>query len=275
MKAIAVLILMLTCCASFAKAEEAIHEDWVAKDRAFINKLKERYANSPLSVLSLLQAEKHRKTTLGYGYEYVEGSMGKGYVSTFFEVIYKNGVAVSFKLKAYFPDDSRLKDQYMKLYEGLYQIIDGEVKPLIFNESAMSQPLETCETSYSVTPEIAHFMTPYSGIQYGSRGGEAYTLLTNRAEYIALKPSLNDDAYRYLLCSKNPSTRLTAIEHFYAQKLDKNDATLKKQIAEIFKQTPTITTLVGCLELQVNSKKLVRELSTGNIGYAQIYADRQ
>jgi hypothetical protein len=69
MKAIAALILMLTCFVSFAKAEEAIHEDWVTEDRAFINKLKERYANSPLSVLSLLQAEKHPKTRLGYGCE--------------------------------------------------------------------------------------------------------------------------------------------------------------------------------------------------------------
>lgn len=261
MRIFAGIILMLISFAGFAKTEEPIHQDWVAKDRVFLSKLKERYANSPHTVLSLLQAEKHRKTKLGYGYEYVKGSMGMGYVSTFFEVIYKNGVAVSFKLKAYLPDDARLKDQYMKLYEGLYQIVDGEVIPLIFNASEMSLPLESCEVSFSVTPEIAHYMTPYSGIQYGSRGGYSNSLLTNRAEYIALKPSLNDDAYPYLLCSKNPSTRLTAIEHIYAQKLDKNDATLKKKIAELFKQTPVITTLEGCFELQVNSKKLVRELS--------------
>jgi hypothetical protein len=106
-------------------------------------------------------------------------------------------------------------------------------------------------------------MTPYSGTSYGERGGYANELLQNRAAYLAIKNLLNNDIYKYLLCSKNPASRLTAAEYFYSAEASgaERSPEIIAKINEIFAETPTITTLMGCMVTPADSRALVKELS--------------
>jgi hypothetical protein len=78
-----------------------------------------------------------------------------------------------------------------------------------------------------------------------------------------MKHTLDENSYKYLLCSKNPATRLTAVEYFYSNKLFHEDPSPKiiSKIEEIFSETPTITTLMGCEVTQADSRELVKEFS--------------
>jgi len=242
--------------------EDAIHEEWVSEDIKFIKQLKTAYKKGPLSILSLLRPDKSRSSDLGYGYLLVGGSMGKGYVSTHYQIIYKDDKPISYKLMQDMPREEELQARYIELYKGMFAVVNHQVEPLYYNLEEMKKPLDGCDMQMSVTPEIEEYMTPYSGVMYGDRGGYANSLLRNRALYLSIKDSLNKEGHKYLLCSKNPASRLTGVEYFYSNNLieELSPKTISR-IEEVFSETPTITTMMGCMVTQTDSKAVVKELS--------------
>jgi hypothetical protein len=257
-----IFIILFFANAGFAE-DNKIHEEWVLEDIEFINQLKSEFKKDPLAILPLLKPDSNLRSNLGYGYQLVEGSIGKGYVSISYEIVYKNDKPISYKLTQHMPRLDELKSRYFKLYTGMFSITNHKVTPLYYNQEEMERPLGECNTQMSVTPEIEEYMTPYSGIRYGVRGGFANSLLQNRAAYLSIKRSLNKEFYKYLLCSKNPATRLTAVEYFYSNKLFNEDLSpeIISKIEEIFSETPTITTLRGCIVTRTDSRELVKEFS--------------
>ena len=105
-------------------------------------------------------------------------------------------------------------------------------------------------------------MTPFSGIMYGNEGGWGSTL-ENRANYLAIKGKITAEICRLLLYSKNPATRLTAIEYYY-QHVDqflKYRAEFKNRIEAIFTELPEVETMAADVVVTENAKKLVQQFS--------------
>lgn len=257
-----IFIILFFTNAAFAE-DNKIQEEWVLADIEFINQLKSEFKKDPLAILPLLKPGNNLRSNLGYGYQLVEGSIGKGYVSTSYEIVYKNDKPISYKLTQHMPRKDELKSRYIELYAGIFSITNYYVTPLYYNQEEMESPLDGCNTQMNVTPEIKEYMTPYSGIRYGYRGGYANSLLQNRAVYLSMKNSLNKEIYKYLLCSKNPATRLTAVEYFYSDNRFNEDLSpeIISKIEQIFSETPTITTLRGCIVTRTDSRELVKEFS--------------
>jgi hypothetical protein len=258
-----IIALMLFANPAFAE-EDKIVEEWVLADIEFISQLKSEYKKSPLALLPLLKPGNNSRSDLGYGYEYVKGSIGKGYVTTSYIIVYKNGEPVSYKLTQFMPRIDELKPRYAELYEGMFSVTHHSVTPLYYNREEMERPLDGCSnTQTAVTPEIKEYMTPYSGIRYGYRGGYSNSLLQNRDAYLSMKHTLDENSYKYLLCSKNPATRLTAAEYFYSNNRTNEGLSpqIISKIEEIFSETPTITTLMGCEVTRADSRELVKRFS--------------
>ncbi|MEH6512954.1 MAG: hypothetical protein V7734_07620 [Maribacter arcticus] len=63
-----------------------------------------------------------------------------------------------------------------------------------------------------------------------------------------------------LMYSKNPATRLMAIEYFTKNKSEfKHTEVMNNWIDKVFAELPTIETLEGCFVMQRDSKALVTE----------------
>jgi hypothetical protein len=262
MKAILVgLIVFAECSLAIAKQEE-IHEDWIRSDASFIEALKNAYSENPANIINVLKPDRKDAIQLGFGYSMIEGNNGKGYVSTFYQLVYKDNVLVSFELEQQMPTDTRLTGSYKKMYSGLFEVDGDKVKPKYYNYQEMSKPLGGYKGVAHSYKDLDFYMTPYSGVIYGVRGGYANSLLKNREYYLALKSNLAPDSYEYLLYSKNPATRLMAIESFQSQK--NMDKRIKDRIEVVLNELPYVVTMSGCIVHSDSARKLVVEYRGNN-----------
>ena len=158
--------------------------------------------------------------------------------------------------------------------------------PYYWNLEKVSLPLEWTQlkmaakikgddslTSRETTAALAFYSSPYSGTIYGIRGGDNHQLLENRANFLALEPSLNGKLAaeleknqritRSLLRSINPATRLTAAEFILHHSEEFSDFSLlqKKVFPLIFTNPSKVTTLRGSREVMEDARKLCLEFS--------------
>ena len=107
-------------------------------------------------------------------------------------------------------------------------------------------------------------MSPYSGVMYEDSGGITDQPLENRASYQAIKSEIMPKYFDMMLYSKNPATRLTAIEYYvqHKQLFAKHKARIEKRINVIYKALPMVTTMKGCTVLTDSAFSLVRFYST-------------
>ncbi len=252
-----------TACAGMC----AEHEDWIRKDEQFISQVKTAYQQGPLAILPLLHPNFAKRINLGYGYSLVDGGIGGGCVSIGAQIIYKDDKPVAYKLIPQLPlGEDALKPRYMAFYAGLFPFANGGVMPVYYNNEGAEKPLEGCTVQMNATPEIRAYMTPYSGTTYGTTGGIANFPLQNRAAYGSIERQLDRQAHAYLLCSKNPATRLTAVEYFYSERASREgpiNPEIQARIESIFAETPQITTMSGCFVHAGNSRDLVMEYARG------------
>jgi hypothetical protein len=259
MKTLAVIFTLLLSFSLAYAQEDKIEESWVREDSIFISSYIRAFKASPLKIESYLQPDKKRRNDLGFGYSSIEGSMGKGYVTVFYHLIYFNDKLVSYKLNPQMPTDKRLTKRYKKFYSTLYRFDENNnAQDLYINFKEMAKPLDSLTRVPSIKA-LAYLMTPFSGVVYGLRGGEASTILENRAAFNFVKDKLTPEDYLMLLYSKNPATRLTAAEYYYRNpdKLEKYKSEIESRIKAVYSELPETQTMNGCILTTGNSKKLV------------------
>ncbi|MCX2742168.1 hypothetical protein [Pontibacter anaerobius] len=259
MKTLFLIFALLLAIPMVYAQDDKIEESWVKEDSVFISSYITAYKANPLKIEAYLQPDKKLRDDLGFGYFSIEGSMGKGYVTVFYQLIYFQDKLVSYRLSPQMPRDGRLTQRYKRLYSALYRFDENDkAQDLYFNFKEMAKPLDNFTREPS-TRALAYLMTPFSGVVYGLRGGEASSILDNRAAFNFVQSKLTPEDYLMLLYSKNPATRLTAAEYYYRKpiKLEKYKTEIENRIKTIYAELPQTQTMYGCILTTDESKKLV------------------
>ena len=255
-----VLVSLLTTVFGLCRAKE-IREDWIKNDSVFINILKDAYLSNPTSIEKHLEPWEIKRENLGYGYSMIEHSVGKGYISIFYTLIYKDKKLVSFKLTPQMPNDSRLYSRYLSFYEGLFVNDNCQTKSLFYGYKFASATINNSDKRFEISEKFEFFMTPYSGIIYGDAGGIASEPLENRELFNSLKCSLNDVLLIHILKSINPATRLYAAEMYLTQKDSFKEKKIIEELIEMnFKELPEIITMSGCIQYSDDARKVLKEM---------------
>jgi hypothetical protein len=271
MKIVVLIILFFTTVLKVNAQEEKIEEEWVLEDSIFISTYIKALKKHPLNVEAYLGPDKKRKDNLGFGYSSIEGSMGRGYVSVFYQLIYFNDKLVSYNLNPEMPSDMRLTKRYKNFYSSLYRFDTRDNPyPLYHNFREMTKPLP----GYHLVPSsraLAFLMTPFSGVMYGHRGGESSSIIENRAAFNQVKERLSPQEFFLLLYSKNPATRLTAAEYYYQnpQKLAVYKGEIESRIKSIYIELPETKTISGCIVSTENSQTRVNFYVKQGIKYSK------
>ncbi len=236
-----------------------INEDWVKEDSLFLSDLKDILKKDERNVIDIFKInKKDRKTNLGFGYEQIEASMGKGYISIFYNVLLKEGQIISYELSPQIPRNKSLTERYLNLYSGIFKIADNRIYNRYYNIEEMENPLKNIKSDFSLNENLRFLMTPFSGTRYGYYGGEAGSIFTNRAIFSQESKNMSTEICRTLMYSKNPSTRLMAFEHYIKNKSEfENSELIDNWIDKVYSELPTIVTLEGCIVTSRNSKELV------------------
>lgn len=260
-KPVLTVLLLFACIDKLYAQQKPIEQEWVQQDSIFIAKVISAYRTDPLSLESFLSCKGNRKEKLGFGYEETNGSNGKGYVSFFYDLIYYRNHLVSYRIDPQMPKDERLTVRYKKFYAPLFSFSGDQPDPLYYGYKEMTKPLSPMPGEAIKNKQLLFYMTPYSGTMYGYQGGWG-TTLSNRASYLLLKRSITPQICNLLLYSKNPATRLTAIEYYHQHssqfKTDKQQ--IEKRIKEVFDELPEISTMAADKEITGDARNLVREM---------------
>jgi hypothetical protein len=232
-----------------AKVED-VNQQVVAADSLFIKKLAYVYKTNPTGVLDLLITSKHTMEDIGFGYSDVSSIYKSGYLRIRYQFIFFKDSLISYMLDAGIPYDARLNSRYKKICSPLLKFKDEiHANPIYFNYNAMSQPLSDSVKIASKNKKVRFFMTPFSGVTYGhyiAMNYAGFILLDNRINFDTVKSKLTPEIDYMLLFSKNPATRLCAIEYYYRNpnKFQEGREKFERRIAAIYKEIPIITTWI-------------------------------
>lgn len=240
---------------------DLINEKWVKEDSLFLSKLRETLRKDPSNIIDILKiGESDKATKLGFGYEHIESSIGKGYAGIFYKLILKHGKVISYEFIPNFPSNKNLTERYLKMFTGIFKIDKNLIYNRYYNIKEMENSLQNINSNILINENLKFLMTPFSGIRYGFYGGFGGNIFNNRDIYLNEIKNMNPEICKTLMYSKNPATRLLAIEYYMKNKSDfKNSDSLNKWIDTIFSELPIIETLEGCFVMQKDSKELVSE----------------
>ena len=244
----------------FYESTDSIVEKWVAMDSIFLSKLRETINRNPKDIIDILNVNSDKKENLGFGYSYVQASMGKGYASIWYTVIFKDNELIAYEFKPDLPNHKSLMERYLKFYKDIYKIDNERIYNRYYNFDEMQKPLDLHKSNAILNENLQFLMTPFSGIEYGYSGGYAGAIFTNRGLYLNENNEINTEICKTLLYSKNPATRLMAIEHYIKNKTEFKDTKLIDDwIETVYSELPTIGTMEGCFGIDRNSRSLVEE----------------
>lgn len=169
------------------------------------------------SLTFLLEVKHARKTDLGYGYTYVEGSFGKKYVSIFYELVLDEHKKVyTYKMQIPLPIDSAGRAIYKKHLTLLGYMVSSTHASIDHNIEASREPLDIEGVVKGMQMNNADFhelMSPFSGVLYGFNCGVGNEPLRNRVLFNKIENNLKAENLLCLMQSINPSTRLIATEY--------------------------------------------------------------
>ncbi len=231
----------------------------------------------PQSIDTLVKGCLSREHTLGFGNHLREVWFNpSGKLGFALKIIYSGSHAISFEVKPIM-NYGKLIPQYRQILVPTFTVRKGSVSmlsitPYYWNQSKAAEPLpldsagrNTLDTGLStvVREALAFYMTPYSGILYGIRGGQSHQLLENRDFLISLTELLLADRRlaRYLLRSLNPASRLSAAEFIIRHHEDFPDYQnlLKTTMKTVFMNPSHVETLRGTAVKLEDARKLVFE----------------
>ncbi|MCF1191996.1 hypothetical protein LRR18_10410 [Mangrovimonas sp. AS39] len=238
---------------------------WEGEDKQLIKKIVE-LVDSP-SELHDYFSEKNkspRNSRLGFGYWSKSSRIGAGYIGISCDFYFFKDSLISYVLKPELPENKRKKKKYLEWYNNKFEVSDDlQMEPRYYNYDTFKKPLKQFNGKLINDGRIAYYMSPDSGLYYGGRGGFSMNLLQNRKLFIDLESSLNKEAIIQIMYSKNPASRLTAIEYYFrnSELFIKEKEELDKWTEIVFMQVPFIRTLNGCFGGMENSKEITQRYS--------------
>jgi len=238
-----------------------INENWVKEDSLFLSELRGVLKNDKTNIIGILKInEKDKRTKLGFGYEHIQSSMGKGYAGIYYTLILKEGQIISYEFIPDFPSNKDLKERYLKLFSGIFKIDNNTIHNRYYNIEKVENTLQNINSNILLNENLKFLMTPFPGIRYGYYGGYGGSIFVNRDIFLNEIKNMNPDICKTLMYSKNPSTRLMAIEYYMKNKSDfESPDLLNNWIDKVYLELPTIETLEGCFVTKRDSKELVSE----------------
>ena len=90
-----------------------------------------------------------------------------------------------------------------------------------------------------ISKNLLFYMSPFSGLEYGCKGGYGNQILKNRCLFKKIKSKIDKSNFELLLSSVNPASRLTGIEYYYRNKNKFNKDEQKEiniKIDKVFKE---------------------------------------
>lgn len=260
-------ILLATILLVGCAGDEAIHQDWVEADRQYAAEVKAVLNNDPQHADTVLFETPVTKKQLGFGYTLAEAFRGKGYLGFEGQMLYYKDKLVSFRITPAL--DEKLIGTYMGMLRDVFPLkASGDFQPFNYHPEGAVSPLPGCPVAPHLNAKMDVFCSPFSGIEYGTRGGYFGATLPNRRAYLAAANEMDDTMCLRLLYSINPATRLTAYEHYQRHKtaITTIEHQVEDRMQEVFKEVPTIETLHGCILTREDSHALVQSLVASGIG---------
>ena len=236
---------------SFSQNTE-VEKYYVRIDTSFVTKLKKAHITSTEELIKTLEVKNDKRENLGFGYELKQNGKGLGSITINYQILYYKNEIISYQLSTYIPNKSKkLKKIYKEKISELFKVNDDyKVQPIYFEVDKAIEPLSGIDNKINV--KLDEIMSPFSSIFYGTYCGEDTRLMKNRQLFNKIIAS---DNCEYLLYSKNPATRLMAIEFYYCNLNEFSEVQKKSVEARIeeIKKRPYITKL--CPETFRNSDK--------------------
>ena len=252
-----------------------INEKWLKKDVEFYKELREVCKLFPEKLNELISAEHIKKIDLGNDYFIKSGSHGLGYLSVFYNFVYKNDKMIAYELKIPL-EDILLLEKYELEPKEIF--IESEVSNtniadylFYFGLENVYKPFNEIYSKKNVNSKINFYMTPFSGIDYGCRGGYGNGILKNRCAFkqIIYKHDLVYEDLIYILHSINIVSRLTAIEYY----TNHDEKFNKKEQKEIENIIAGIFTEYGDTKIQVFDEDMAYYLSIEDAINKQLESD--
>ena len=233
---------------------------YVRVDTSFVTELKKAYETSTEELIKTLEVKNDRREDLGFGYQLKQSEKGLGSMSINYQILYYKNEIISYQLTTHIPNKSkRLKKLYKEKLSTLFKVNDDyKVEPIYFGIDNANEPLNGIEKK--TDENLNKVMNPFSGIIFGSHCGYGMTELKTRE---LINKIIKTENCEYLLYSKNPATRLMAVEFYYCNLTEFSDVE-KKLIdgrIEKLKRIPLMTrTCSGCIVSGQMTNKIITEL---------------
>jgi len=237
-----------------------INNEWLKEDIAFYIELREICEKSPENIEKLISVNHKKGVAMGNEYSVKSGSHGIGYLSVYYDFIYMRDSLISYKLdiplKAILLlEKNKLTPQQIFIKSDGFFSNSNDYSFYYGFENA-SKPYGRIKQKKNMNSKMKFYMTPFSGIKYGCRGGYGNSILPNRCAFKQLEyeQTLTSKDLIYVMHSINLASRLTAIE-YYTKNIDQFN---KDEQEEIENQITLIFSEFG------NEKV---EILLGDIGY--------
>ena len=218
---------------------ENINTEWLKKSIIYYERLEDLCSKVPDSIESLISVDDVRKISLGNEYYVKKGAFGKGYVGVFYTFIFKRDKLISFRLDMPI-EDILLLEKYGYTPRSLFSktlnksMNNSEEYIFIYNHKKTMIPLGGIKQRHDLSKEMSSYMSPFSGLTYGCRGGYGNLVLENRCAFLNLiyNQDLTSDDLIYIMHSINLASRLTAIE-YYTRSIDDFSKEEQRQIEDV------------------------------------------
>jgi hypothetical protein len=258
------LLIFFTANLTFSYSQ---NKNWEEKDKELISSVVESLKDSQ-TVHKLFDDDKEsrEKTNLGFGYTQKSDVLYGGYISIWCDFLFYKDSLVSYILKPELPRPTTEKQltKYLEWYDNQFEITqDTLLKPKYYNYDIFKKPLKYYKGDLVSDAEIKFYMSTESGLIDGERGGESMSVVGNRKHYLNIKNKLNKEITILLMYSKNPISRLRAVEFYYENPeifIDKKEE-LEKWISFLKVSPPVVRNIYGCLIDYQTSESIIEKLS--------------
>lgn len=264
-------LLCLSLVALPAPALRAqIVEEWKDTDMKLFQVFAKLNKDDPSAVEAFFATEKSylRPDSLGFGWVKKQMAIPGGYISIYADLYYCKGRLLSYSLYCYLPDERKLIRIYKPVMGPLFPKIEDERYSFEYNSRKICMPLKDfsfTKLSLDSSPQVLQYMSPHSGIVYGTRGGIAGDSLENRRAFCRLMHRLTPNQIIQIMYSVNPASRLTAIEYYLKHKAKfTNQPGIDAWIEKVYLGLPKIGTMSGCTGYYEKSRELVEKYVKGD-----------